>query len=860
MTSTSGTISGSGIVTISDMIIDGSASYTNTGTVIITDELRGTGTFTNGNGGGLELQAAGPFSISTLDASTNANTVTYSSGNSVEINATTYHNLVINKTGGTADNGAVVTINNDFTITLGTFDINENLVVSGDINVNAGLLEHNAATLTLSGDLNINGGEYSPNNSSAVSNVSQDLNLITGTYDHNNGDVNILGDLIITGGTMDFDGASSVLDVTDVTISTGSATWDTGTINVTNASGGVTVNSGTLDMNGASVNITSTYDINGGTNDLDGGNLTVANIDIESSDLFTVSNATLNSTSSTLINGTLTFDNGTGVYNLNDITINSGGSWNVTAASDFTISGNISHNGASFNACSASGCDYTLTSTSGTIGGTSSITITDIIINGSASYTNTGTLSATDRLTGTGSFINGASASFSYSGNNSAGANFDITNFTASATGNTVAYSRAGDMQLRTTTDAGNNYYNLVANTGAAGDDLTLVADITIDNQLTLTVGDLILGTNNLIMADGTIMSGGSTSSYVQITSTGILRQNYSTAGSNLNFQLGDNNDYSPITSFTINSATFGAGAYLDLTVTDANNPNRDIDNTASGGDDDGIPAVDYISRYWDLSANNITNVNYDATYVYVDADVVGTTEGNMIGTVYRTPPGFGFNDWGVFGTVDPLTNTVTVSNVDGFGTLFAMDNTSNRLPIVLISFEARASGSKVLLNWSTAAEINNNFFTIQRSQDASNWQDIITVDGAGNSDGILNYNVNDNFPLGGRSFYRLKQTDFDGSFTYSEVGSVLVADEITPELFLYPNPVSSGDLVNISLSSDVSESSVMRLMNMKGEVLMEKELNTSQKRVATSGLQKGVYLVVIRNSTGVFKKKLVIN
>ncbi len=96
-------------------------------------------------------------------------------------------------------------------------------------------------------------------------------------------------------------------------------------------------------------------------------------------------------------------------------------------------------------------------------------------------------------------------------------------------------------------------------------------------------------------------------------------------------------------------------------------------------------------------------------------------------------------------------------------------------LPITLLDFTAKYIGPKtVAIQWSTASEVNNDYFTIQRSSDGIHFTDIQIVDGAGNSSMIQAYNDIDDDALDGISYYRLKQTDYDGQFSYSKIVTVV--------------------------------------------------------------------------------------
>jgi hypothetical protein len=97
----------------------------------------------------------------------------------------------------------------------------------------------------------------------------------------------------------------------------------------------------------------------------------------------------------------------------------------------------------------------------------------------------------------------------------------------------------------------------------------------------------------------------------------------------------------------------------------------------------------------------------------------------------------------------------------------------SSTLPVSLISFNANYVEDAVELKWETASELNNNYFTIERSTNAIDFSPVGIINGAGNSNSVLNYSFLDISPLSSRSYYRLKQTDYDEKYTYSNIVSV---------------------------------------------------------------------------------------
>ena len=104
------------------------------------------------------------------------------------------------------------------------------------------------------------------------------------------------------------------------------------------------------------------------------------------------------------------------------------------------------------------------------------------------------------------------------------------------------------------------------------------------------------------------------------------------------------------------------------------------------------------------------------------------------------------------------------------------------------MSFIAVArDNNRVELDWITSLEIKNDYFTIEKSHDENEWEKVLTVDGAGNSTNLLLYSAVDYNPFEGISYYRLKQTDYEGESSYSD--AVTVVSEAIYETRIYPNP-----------------------------------------------------------------------
>ncbi len=167
--------------------------------------------------------------------------------------------------------------------------------------------------------------------------------------------------------------------------------------------------------------------------------------------------------------------------------------------------------------------------------------------------------------------------------------------------------------------------------------------------------------------------------------------------------------------------------------------------------------------------------------------------------------------------------------------------NTS--LPIQLISFEAKQQNEAVVLSWITATEVNNDYFTVERSIDGVQFDFVANIKGAGNSNQIQNYSYFDRFNNEDGVYYRIKQTDYDGKFSYSDVVYVAKSVQKSELVSVYPNP-SETNLITFSATSP--ELYNLAILTLSGQVLQTQELTSSQ--ISLPELTKGMYILQFNN------------
>ena len=179
----------------------------------------------------------------------------------------------------------------------------------------------------------------------------------------------------------------------------------------------------------------------------------------------------------------------------------------------------------------------------------------------------------------------------------------------------------------------------------------------------------------------------------------------------------------------------------------------------------------------------------------------------------------------------------------------FCTNNSSISLPVELTDFQLTAAPGKVVLRWETAQEVNNEHFSVERSADGTQFEGILELAGAGNSSRPQAYSASDPSPLSGLNYYRLKQVDFDGSFTYSQVLSTSFALE-GYGASLFPNPAN--DQTRLRLLSPESWQGQVVVSDLNGRVWLRQPVDapagSTEIALNLSPLSSGMYVVQVQH------------
>lgn len=180
-------------------------------------------------------------------------------------------------------------------------------------------------------------------------------------------------------------------------------------------------------------------------------------------------------------------------------------------------------------------------------------------------------------------------------------------------------------------------------------------------------------------------------------------------------------------------------------------------------------------------------------------------------------------------------------------------------VPVNLISFSGKVKKDQVNLNWETASEINNAYFSIERSLNGVDFEKIAQIQPIQG----LKYQWIDKQPVQGLNYYRLSQTDFDGqSQILGNTLSFEIIKDINIGLTIAPNPISESEEISIQLFSNKNESILVQLFDINGQIQHSEERQiqkgNNQLKISPLNLPKGVYLLKTKLSNYTFTKKVI--
>lgn len=306
-------------------------------------------------------------------------------------------------------------------------------------------------------------------------------------------------------------------------------------------------------------------------------------------------------------------------------------------------------------------------------------------------------------------------------------------------------------------------------------------------------------------------------------------------------------------TADTVSVSTYGTNAAnnpLPPTVTHVRN------NT---GSDNSVNTVD---RFWYLRVSG-SSVSHTVTFIPTASEAIANPRAQRwIASLYSWElPYQGTQSNSGNGTLaSGLTNVGNTVPGSNTGNWWTLSNISSPLPVDFISIIATCEGKSVDVKWSTASEINNDYFEVQRSSNGFDWQAIGTVAGAGNSSTTLHYSLTDNAPLNSKSYYRVMQYDFDGQSKSSAPVAVRNCNSSEFDFNVYHH----NNIATMGIYNPLAGNYTIEVVSAEGKVVYNEKAflpqDYSEFNISTDLMSEGIYLIRLKDETSAVVKKFVIN
>jgi len=397
-------------------------------------------------------------------------------------------------------------------------------------------------------------------------------------------------------------------------------------------------------------------------------------------------------------------------------------------------------------------------------------------------------------------------------------------------------------------------FYNLTINK-SAGDALVAV-NTGVSNNLTMTSGDLDLQNSTVSLGgSGTIVSeteanrikvGTPASDIGTITSTQTVNNVSNFDPANLGVEI--------TTTANLNTITIVRGHLIQ-----------------TGSFNSGGTATSGVERYYEIPGIGQLDAGESLVLHYWDAELNGLTEAQLEGYHWVTE-GSSSSWWtpldGTENTssnefttaANPYDSYFTTSTWYGFtwSDKFTLGSSTTPLPVVLTNLNTKCNDNGAEIEWTTKSEINNDYFTIEKSIDGYSFKNIGEVDGAGNSNEINNYNYYDSYNYG-QTYYKISQTDFDGTTkAFKIVSANCINSNNADNIILYPNPAINNTTIKIDGENNFTS---VIITDILGKQIKELSVlgNENIININTINLSEGVYNVILKSNNGQVIKQLII-
>lgn len=417
----------------------------------------------------------------------------------------------------------------------------------------------------------------------------------------------------------------------------------------------------------------------------------------------------------------------------------------------------------------------------------------------------------------------------------------------------TVTFDGTGDQHISTALAEGETFYTAVVNKVAGNVVMSGSTDMTISNALSLTNGGVDLNgktlhiTNSAVNAitrsNGFIKSENTTAPYGELEWT---------VGSNVGtyiFPFGKNNTASGYIPFTFDVTSAGTGASGTVTLSTYATSSSNTPLPAGVTNVNSSPGVDNssntVDRFWYITLNSYTSNPVTTVTFTATADEIGSLS---FLKAQRWNSNTSAWDAPLANQTNPTAYSVRVPGVNNFSP-WTLSGNNVVLPVSLVSFETSLENDAVYIEWITAQESESDFFTVEKTRDLRNYVPVAKVKAAGTSKTKRVYSVTDQNPYPGKYYYRLKQTDMDGSNTYSKPVMVEFGNTSSPVFDVFPVP-SDGHWIEVSIAGlNDAEKVPIAIYDSGGKAVYSSFIDQqsgqlTKKLIFNNSLEPGIYTI----------------
>ena len=400
-----------------------------------------------------------------------------------------------------------------------------------------------------------------------------------------------------------------------------------------------------------------------------------------------------------------------------------------------------------------------------------------------------------------------------------------------------------------------------IENSSNSAPQVVIATDITVKKNMELKSGIVAVNDKNITIDSGATVTGGTKDAFIYtIGNTGVLKYKKCVANTTKFFPIGHTPSaigYAPAT------ISFNAGH-----TTDDYSINVDSVITVTGADTGTARTKRVVKSTWHVSETVAGGSNLNFKFQWDEKRSGKGLRTDKLAQLLHYTNGKWEKPIGKLSYMVDMSGNgkgpfyVSYSGYTGGFSPFGTEGDAYAtLPVTWLKVNGARHNNENIITWSTATEINNNYFKVESSADGNIFKETGHVQGAGNKATISNYSFIDRTNTNATMYYRIAQIDFDGTVSYSDVISINPGDILKNSLSVYPNPVDN--IININVAATQRTTASVIITDITGLVIFTSQLDIQKGdnmiQLDLSGYTKGMYFIQITDVNGISQSKRIV-